>query len=266
MAGAFLYNNRVRQNVSVATIGALASAGVSNLLDPQPGVQARWQSSSAAVLVDFGGPRPIDCVFIGRTSLGIFGSLIVYRVRLSNSDPTGAAGEIWDTGSTAATTGPDYLGNIVVLRSSTVSARYMLVELVDGSASRVDWGILAAGALWRMSRAQSYGFTEGRLIGDTRDRNAQTGAEFPNPAVANPRYTVFQTALLTKSEGAGDLRSIVTGGAVRDVLWIPDTGLPASEINARSLWGAIARPGDEAGASRVAYPGWTRAWRMVERV
>ncbi len=266
MAGAFLYNNRVRRGVSVATIGALASAGVSNLLDPQPGVQARWPSSAAAVLVDFGGPRPIDCVFIGRTSLGIFGSLIVYRVRLSNSDPTGAAGEIWDTGSTAATTGPDYLGNIAVLRSSAVSARYMLVELVDGSASRVDWGILAAGQLLRLPLAASIGVASGRVIRDREAVNPDTSAAFPTPALVNPRFEAFQIELLTDSDVTGGHRSMLSQGGPAYGLYVPDTTASQTEINARSIWGSLVQPGQDTGYEQYNIGAYRRAWRMVERV
>lgn len=269
MAGAFLYDNLIRlgSGVGITAVSAVTGLGASNLLDPQPRVRARWLGTAAAVLVDLGGTRSIDCVFIGSTTLGIAGSLIFYRVRLSTTDATGAAGDAWDTGTTAAATGPDYQGNVVVIRSTTASGRYLLVELLDGSASQVDWGVLGAGQLWRMSRAQSYGFTEGRLIGDTLERNPMTGAEFPAAALVNPRYAVFQTALLSNADATGPLRTMTaSAGAVRNCLWIPDTALSAAEMNARSLWGSVARPGDEAGAARVAFPGWTKSWRMVERI
>lgn len=268
MPGAFLYRNIVRWGVGMSAVGALSTAGPSNLLDPQPRVRARWPTGAAAVLVDFGGDRQIDCVAVLSTTLGIAGSSIVARARLSTVDATGAAGDAWDTGSIDAATGPDYAGNVVMIRAAgTATGRYLLVELVDGSASSIDIGLVAAGALWRMSRAQAYGFTEGRIIDDTRERNPMTGAEFPGRALVNARYAAFQTALLSNTEATEHLRTAAAlNGAWSDALWIPDIGLSQAELNARSLWGAIARPGDEAGATRPVFPGWSRAWRIIERI
>jgi hypothetical protein len=55
-------------------------------------------------------------------------------------------------------------------------------------------------------------------------------------------------------------------GAAGDALWIPDTGLSQAELNARSLWGGIAVPGESASAVRDSPAGSSRAFQITERV
>ena len=112
-----------------------------------------------------------------------------------------------------------------------------------------------------------YGVTEGRLMLDRRDRKPLTSAEFPVPALANPRVTRFSLPILTNAEIRGQHRDMVrTMGAAGDALWIPDTGLSLAELNARSLWGAIAAPGDEAVSTGDSPAGSLRAFRITERI
>ncbi len=102
---------------------------------------------------------------------------------------------------------------------------------------------------------------------DRRDRNPLTGAEFPVPALANPRITRFTLPLLTNSEIRAQHRVTVTAlGAAGDALWIPDIALALSELNVRSLWGAIAASGDEAVAVRDHPATNSRGFRIVERL
>lgn len=266
MAGAILHENLVAWGVGLGVFNA-AEGAISCLLSPQPSDRARWLGSAATILIDFGGLRAIDCVAILSTTLGAWGALGVVRVRLSAADATGVAGEIWDTTAILAETSTDYQGNIILVRTAgPVSGRYLLVEVLDGAAPLVDIGLVAAGALWRMSQAPSYGFAEGRITLDVRTRNPLTGTEHPVPARLNPRAAAWQNDLLSRAEGTGQLRTIAArNGAVKDVLWIPEIKLSQAELNARSLWGAVAKSGDLAGAKRVAYPGWTRAWELAER-
>lgn len=263
MAGAFLYNNLVMSAVSVTAPNAVAGAGVSNLLDPQPRRRMR-ALLDPAILVDLGSVVAIDCVAIISTNAT---DIAVYSVKLSTVDPTGAAGDAWDTGAVSADTGSDANGNIVVVRSAGPAfGRYLLVQLQDGTLTDIDVGFLAVGALWRMTRAQAYGFREGRLVLDQRERNPLTGAEFPVPALRNPRFTAFAVQHTTDAEWRAQGRAMLDRlGGVGDALWIPDTGLSQAELNRRAIWGAAAQPGDDFGAERANFVGWSQAWRLIER-
>ena len=57
MPGAFLWDDRVAYAASVASAAGTVAATmpVSNLLDPQPRLRARWIGASASILVDYSG-------------------------------------------------------------------------------------------------------------------------------------------------------------------------------------------------------------------
>ncbi len=182
----------------------------------------------------------------------------------SSLDATGLA---HDSGILAAATSDAANGNVVLLRSSSASGRYMQIDVAAPSAGAIDLGRLVAGALWRVSRTMAYGVTEGRLMLDRRDRNPLTGAEFPVSALANPRVSRFTLPLLTNAEIRAQHRAMVAAlGAAGDALWIPDTGLALSELNVRCLWGAISASGDEAAAVRDHPATNSRSFRIVERL
>jgi hypothetical protein len=61
----------------------------------------------------------------------------------------------------------------------------------------MDIGLLVAGQLWRLQRGTAYGIREGRVMLDRRDRNPYTGAEFPVPAIVNPRMAAFTLPALS---------------------------------------------------------------------
>ena len=262
MAGAFLWDDKVAKASSLTAVTGtpVASMPLSNLLDPQPRLRARLLGNAAGILVDFGADTAVEAVALLSTTLPS-DATIRWRV-----GPTTAV-SAFDTGTLAASTSDAANGNVALLNSSAVTARYLQIDVASGSATVIDIGRLVAGPLWRVSRAMAYGVTEGRLMLDRRDRNTLTGAEFPVPALANPRITRFTLPLLTNTEIRAQHRVMVAAlGAAGDALWIPDTGLALSELNTRCLWGAIAGPGDEAVAVRDHPATSSRSFRIVERL
>lgn len=265
MAGAFLYNNLIASSAGVTVPGAEASAGVSNLLDPQPRLRCRViGAGGASILVDLGATRSVDCVFLGSTTASSSASV---RVRLSTVDTTGAAGDAWDTGGGLASTGAEANGNVVIIRSAgTASGRYVLIELAHG-LSVMDIGIVAIGALLRLPINPLPGQVIGRRILDMRPRNMLTAAEFPMAALGNPRFEAFGVDLLTEADVTGQLRTMLyQAGAWSDGLYIPDISLSQSELNNRSIWGALAEPGTDCGVEQYNIGAYRRSWRMVERM
>jgi hypothetical protein len=216
-----------------------------------------------ALRVDLGAATPLDCVALVSTSLSAAAKV---RLRVSAADASATTGVLWDTGVVAAATAAELAGTVVLLRAAPVTGRYLLVEAYDPGATAVDIGRVVAGPLWRLARSHAYGIEEGRLMLDRRDRNAFTAAEFAAPAVANPRTARFTLPGLTPAEAAGQHRAMLAGlGAAGDALWIPDTGLAQAELNARSLWGAVAQPG-AAGAARTALKVHGRSFTLAERL
>lgn len=156
-------------------------------------------------------------------------------------------------------------GNFFQVLPQTVTARYVRLDVLGAPVSGCDIGNILVGSMWRSAFAPAYGLREGRIILDQRDQNPYTGAQFPVPAVANPRTATF--TLPVKSTEVGSHRELLLKlGAARDTLWIPDGSLDAAELAKRALWGAVASPGDEAALSRSNYSFHERAFRIIERL
>lgn len=178
-----------------------------------------------------------------------------------------SAAVVHDSGFVAADTDATWQGNVILLRSAAANGCYLLVEAVSLGLPFIDIGRLIAGPMWRVSRAVAYGGQEGREVLDRRDHNPLTGAEFLMPALANPRLVRFTLPLLSAAEVRTQHRVLVAAlGGVGEALWIPETNLSLAELNARSIWGAVAAPEEEALATRDSPAGTSRSFRIVERV
>lgn len=274
MPGAFMLRNLVTPQVGItspqATVGALP---LSNLNDPQPRTRARFVGISGAsgffvgVTIDLLAQQSLDCVAVIGTTFNQDMTSALYRIRFSATDPTAFAADAWDSGFGFVSTSREANGNLVVVRpDGPVTGRYLLVEMGGHTGENIDIGRIAAGELWRLSRAHAYGIEEGRLIYDRRDRNPLTGAEFAVPSVFNPRIARFRLPVMTPAEAIDQHRALVdTLGAADDGLWIPDLALSQAETNRRSIWGGMALPGEAATAAHTSHPTFARAFTLTER-
>lgn len=208
--------------------------------------------------------------------VGWYQRFALYTTRLLDAQATAlcttgsslvAAALTHDSGTISASTSDSASGNVILLRNATATGRYVQVDMAASGASFIDIGRIIAGPLWRVAHSHAYGISEGRLMLDRRDRNPLTGAEFPVPAVVNPRVARFTLPLLSAAEVIGQHRSMVaTVGAAGDVLWIPETSLSQAELNQRCLYGGVAGAGDDAAPSRDSPVASSLAFRVVERV
>lgn len=266
MAAAFLWDNLIDSAAFVGDLDvpAIAALPLSNLLDPQPRVRARWQPASAIIYVDLGSARSVSCVALIGTTLGAVAGGTV-RVRLGPDAGFGTSN--WDTGAVDPQTNGAGNGNIVLVHPTSTTGRYLRLDISNLVDVALDIGRLVAGPLFRTTYSWAYGAGEGRLMLDRRDRNGFTGAEFPVPAVFNPRIMNFTLPAITPAEAIGEFRSMRdTLGAVGDALWIPNDGLSLAELNQRSIWGAVAQPGESALITRSNFRLHSRSFQMVERV
>jgi hypothetical protein len=102
---------------------------------------------------------------------------------------------------------------------------------------------------------------------DRRDRNPFTGAEFPVPAIVNPRFAAFALPALSVTEARNQHRDLLRRlGAAGDALCIAELGDSMADRNRRAIWGAMNAPGEDAAISRDRLPLASRGFRMVERV
>jgi hypothetical protein len=245
-------------------------------------------SASSTSVAAFAQPSTADRAALGGTpwgnpsliglasGVGIYQRWALYSTRLLDTQVTAlaasgsslvAAAVAHDSGAIAAATDPASQGNVVLLRSSAATGRHLRVDVAAPGAAFIDIGRLVAGPLWRVSRAVAYGVQEGRETLDRRDRNPLTGAEFPVPALANPRVARFTLPLLTAAEVRTQHRALLAAlGGAGEALWIPETGLSLADLNTRSIWGSVAASGEETLATRDSPAGTSRSFRVVERV
>jgi hypothetical protein len=189
-------------------------------------------------------------------------------VALSGTGSSLVPGEVTgDTGTIAAEAEDANQGNVILTLPAPALGRFLRIDIDNPAAAYTDIGVLAAGALWRTIRSIAYGIEEGRLMLDRRDRNPFTGAEFPVPAIANPRYARFTLPVLSDAEVKASHRELVRLlGAAGDGLIIPDIADGLAERNRRALWGALNEPGGNSGTVMVAYNINERSFLVTERI
>jgi hypothetical protein len=262
MPGAFLQQDRAALGSVASAQATIATMPIANLQDPQPRRRARLMGSSVAITADLGAEVSVDYVALISTTLGA-GAMV--QVRLSNIANFSVT--LADTGLVNAEAQDESQGNVVLVFPAPVTTRYLRVDLIDGAASYMDIGLLVAGQLWRLLRGTAYGIREGRVMLDRRDRNPYTGAEFPVPAIVNPRMAAFTLPALSTAEARNQHRDMLRRlGAARDTLWIAELGDSMAERSRRAIWGAMNAPGEDAAVSRDSLPLSLRAFRLVERV
>jgi hypothetical protein len=172
-----------------------------------------------------------------------------------------------DTGTIAAEAEAANQGNVIMTLPAPAVGRILRIDIENPTATFTDIGVLAAGQLWRVLRGTAYGIREGRVMLDRRDRNPFTGAEFPVPAIANPRLAAFTLPSLSVAEARGQHRALLAAlGAAGDALWIAELNDTMAERNRRAIWGAVNAPGEDAAISRDNLPLSSRAFRIQERL
>lgn len=240
------YQNAIAGSVSLAMQTGSAAAGLplANLLDEQPRVRARLVGTTVAFSIDLQAETAMDWVALIDTTIPAGATI---QADASNTDPTGATAEEGTASVTAAGTSASRYN--VHIPASGWSARYLRIT-VSGLSAGCDIGLAFAGPVMRLSYGIQ-GLEEGRLMLDGRDRNPRSGVEFNLPSLMNPRYVAGTLARLTRAEIAGGMRTLLEGGAVADVLFIPSMEDTQAELSARCIWGSINDAGSRAGLRRA---------------
>lgn len=256
MPAGFLYD--IASATFTSAEAVTPSLPITNLADPQPRRRARLTGVAVSIVADFSAARAIDCVALISTTLTPSATI---RARL------GTVLNTWttDTGTVNAEAQDAAQGNVILTLASPVTARFLRLDIADAPAF-TDIGLCIAGALWRTTRSIAYGIEEGREILDRRDRNAFTGAEFPVPAIINPRFARFTLPVISDAEVRDNHRALVRLGAAKDGLVIPDLADGLAERNRRAIYGALNLPGGGAGTIMRAYSISERSFSITERV
>lgn len=241
--GALLWD--LATDVGTASAGSVASVTgtpASAVLDQQ--LAARWRSApgiSTWLLVDIGAQRQIDTVAILATNLS---DAATWRIRISTTDATGAAGDAHDSGTITAGADPLFGGAaIYLLQASPVTGRYVRLDLADATLPYLEVGRLVAGRRWRFARNFRLGWTV-EAVDDAQIATTWGGAEWRDARSVRRRVRVELPAI-TRAEYEVEAQALLRAGAGRDVLLILDQDsawLPRDSVFGRLAPVRISNP------------------------
>lgn len=193
-------------------------------------VERRWRALNnvAWLVLDLGAEIPIDTV----AAMGLTASAA--RVRVSADDPSGAAGELFDSGQ--LTVDQAYLA-IVALCDMPVAGRYVRIDLSGTASDYVEAGRVCIGLRSTFAYNFDYGWSYGYVDPSTRSktRGGQTQVTPRRPY----RTIDVSFARVTAADRYAFVERIDRENALqRDILFITD---PESDNLARdTIWGLMS--------------------------
>jgi len=160
-------------------------------------------------------------------------SAATMRLRGSDSDPTGATGEQYDSGSIAAAVKAGY--GAIYHSFASASARYWLLELEDTSLSQLQAGRVFLGPKWTPTWNQGFGWS--MLARDDSQLVKSFGGQVYAEERPQQRVIEFTLGFMDEAEMYGNAFALArSNGIVRDVLAVNDTS-GASYRSDQSVWG-----------------------------
>ncbi|MDP2410346.1 MAG: hypothetical protein Q8M26_08675 [Pseudolabrys sp.] len=220
---------------------ALLLASSQELLAPvanlqRPDVARRWRSTeanTASFVADLFAASSLDTVALIGTTMSAAGTC---RIRISATDSTGVAGELYDSGATLVSA--DY-NQAIALLATPVTGRYIRIDLADPGAEYLEAGRLFVGPRSQFVINYSYGWSV-----TTVDRSAAKDTRGGQTQVWRDNlYRVFDVAFesLSASERYGFIEEIERANAQKDdVLFVADAD--SSSLARDSIWGLIQTP------------------------
>lgn len=226
---ALLYRN-LADDAVISASSELVLAPGSKVQNPD--IARKWRSASSGdwLLADFGALTSMDTVaVIGLTAT-------TCRVRLSSTDPTGVAGDIYDSGVDAVD--QDYLQAIVLI-GAPVSARFLRIDLTNGTAGAtyVEAGRLVAGLRSRFGINFGFGWSKGyvdpSILTKTRGGQTQVSAE------TSYRVLDLTFEMVSPSDRRGFIETVDrVNGKKLGVLFVLDD--ESSDLAFDTIWGLVS--------------------------
>jgi len=235
-----------------------AGLPVDNLADER--VSKVWRSattSDATVVLDALQPRSLQLI-------GLFGcnatAAATFRVRVSDSDPTGAAGEIYDSGVLpAGLVDPVYKSFIHVLPSSVVG-QHVRLDISDASLTYIEAGRWFVGPYWRPAIGVQFGLRRG--YADPSVLDTTLGGQIFIDRKPKARRFTFTFDFVTEAEmltGLAEIDRLASG--TEDVLLVLD---PAStNLGRDSIWGLLSNP---SGIASTVHDSFQQSYIITERL
>jgi hypothetical protein len=261
------YDNRFDAAALTGSGSAIASLPVANLQDKQPRKYYGTTGGSTFWIADFGAAgAPIDVVATIRSNLT---AAATTQVRVSSADPTGVAGDVYNSGSIAAGADPRFYGGVLHILPARATGRYLRVDYADaaafldaaGTIAGIDLGRVFAGPLFKPSR--NFRFGGGLGFMDLGTKKQSVGGQIHTKKGAKPRVLALAWQYMTEADFyAGALEIDRTVGATDDLLVVRNPAAIAN-VAAGWLWGV---PSDLQLPTEAALRLWQKSYTVTERL
>lgn len=206
----------------LATDSEVATLPVTNIRHPY--LSRQWRTAAGVTAAYFVADLnvPMACDVLALTGTNLTGAATL-RIRASDSDPSAAAGDLFDSGVFNPNVKAAYRAAYVAFESAT--ARYWRVEIADATVAAAELRVGRAwlGPAWTPSANREYGW--GKQFNDTSRRtSSRTGAQFVDVG-ARVRTVQFSLAFMDATEmhtNAWEMARV--SGVSQDVLVIVEPG------------------------------------------
>lgn len=221
------YKNLADSAVTLTASSSLLLLPVSNLVVPH--IARKWRGSGGVTdyfVANLGAATSIDTLAV----FGITGTQI--RFRISSVDTTGAAGDIYDSGTVSVD--QTYLSSIKLI-TSPVSGRYVRVDITT-TGSYVEAGRVFIGL--RTQFAYNFGKGWQRTWNDRSVRTKTRGGQTQVFADNMFRSVDVKFDFINQTDRDGFVETIdIVNGMKTDVLFVAN---PASaNLSRDSIWGLM---------------------------
>lgn len=227
------WDNKVDTAV-VSASSELASLPAANVQHPH--LSRKWHTAagvkSAAITFDLGSSQSCALLAVLGTNLT---SAATMRLRASNTDPTGAAGEVYDSTTISAGVHDDF--KAVYKSFNAASARYWRLDLTDTTVpDNVQVGRIFLGPKWTPTYGQSWDWAPD-VEDPSRVQESYAGQLYAEE-LPKKRRLVFTLSYMSEAEAMENAHKLRRAcGVTRGVLVIPMEN--GSYISHQAVWGRL---------------------------
>lgn len=212
----------------------LASLPASNIQHVH--LSRKWHTAagvkSASLTLDMGSS--VSCGL-----LGVFGtnltSAATLRLRGSNTDPTGVAGEKYDSGTVSAGVHDDF--HAIYKAFTEAAARYWLLDLADTALpDNLQVGRLFLGPKWAPSPGQSFDWVPS--VDDPSKVEESDGGQLYAEELPKKRRLAFALNWLDEPQAMDNAHKLIRAvGITKGAVVIPMEN--SSYVSQQSVWGRL---------------------------
>ncbi|MCW2309749.1 hypothetical protein [Rhodobium gokarnense] len=227
MANAAIVYSNLADGAAVSAPTQVILAPAANVQDQHVGKKWRSRTALSYLTFDFGATTSIDTI----AAIGLTASTV--RLRISTSDSTGAAGDLYD--SMSASVDQNFAQAVWALQTA-VSGRYLRIDLAHSSLDYVEVGRVVAGVRTAFGKNFGFGWSltyiDRSVITETRGGQTQITPENTYRAID------LTFSFLTDAEQRGFVDTVSRSNALKtDVLLLLDPD--SSDLPRDTVWGLM---------------------------